>query len=50
MDAYPVNAINDRTDAAEMAIDAQARKPSVAGSVEKPVIQERVWGIAARVD
>lgn len=50
MDAYPVNAINDRTDAAEMAIDAQARKPSVVGSVEKPVIQERVWGIAARVD
>jgi len=50
MDAYPVNAINDRTDAAEMAIDAQARKPSMAGSVEKPVIQERVWGLAARVD
>jgi len=50
MDAYPVNAINDRTDAAEMAIDAQARMPSVAGSVEKQVIKERVWGLAARVD
>lgn len=50
MDAYPVNAINDRTDAAEMAIDAQARMPSVAGFVEKQVIKERVWGLAARVD
>jgi hypothetical protein len=50
MDAYPVNAINDRTDAAEMAIDAQARKSSVGGHGEKQVIQERVWGLAARVD
>jgi hypothetical protein len=50
MDAYPVNAINDRTDAAEMAIDAQARKSSVGGPGEKQVIKERVWGLAARVD
>lgn len=38
------------TDEMEMAIDAQARKPSLAMSVEKPVVQERVWGLAARVD
>lgn len=34
----------------EMAIDAQARKPSISSAIEKPTIKERVWGLAARVD
>jgi hypothetical protein len=50
MDAYPVNSISHPTDELEMAIDMQVRKPSVVGSVEKPVIMERTWGLAARVD
>jgi hypothetical protein len=50
MDAYPINTVSHPTDELEMAIDAQARKPSVANSVEKPVVMERVWGLAARVD
>ena len=50
MDAYPVNSISHPTDELEMAIDAQVRKPSVVGSVEKPVVMERTWGLAARVD
>lgn len=50
MDAYPINSVSHPTDEMEMAIDAQARKPSVSNSIEKPVIQERVWGLAARVD
>jgi hypothetical protein len=50
MDAYPLNSLSHPTDEMEMVIDAQARKPSVAGTVDKPVIMERVWGHAARVD
>lgn len=50
MDAYPTAAVTHPTDEMEMAIDAQARKPSLALSTEKPVVQERVWGLAARVD
>lgn len=50
MDAYPINSVSHPTAEMEMAIDAQARKPSMAGSVEKPVVMERVWGLAARVD
>jgi hypothetical protein len=50
MDAYPINSVSHPTDEMEMAIDAQARKPSVAASTEKQVVMDRVWGLAARVD
>ena len=50
MDAYPINSLSHPTDEMEMVIDAQARKLLLAGTVNKPVIIERVWGHAARVD
>lgn len=55
MDSYPAAAgvgIHP-TDEMEMAIDQKARKPSVALSHvtdDKPIVQERTWGLAARVD
>jgi len=55
MDQYPAAAgvgIHPTAEM-EMAIDHQARKPSVALSHvtdDKPIVQERTWGLAARVD
>lgn len=49
MDAYPAANNIHPTDEMEMVIDAQTRKSSVSPD-EKPVVQERVWGLAARVD
>lgn len=53
MDVYPAAPENHATTEMEMAIDMQARKPSIAGShghPHKPEVQERVWGLAARID
>ncbi|KAM0719427.1 hypothetical protein Q7P37_005332 [Cladosporium fusiforme] len=49
MDTLPAATLGHATDEMEMAIDAQTRKSSIALD-EKPVVQERVWGLAARVD
>ncbi|KAI7044523.1 hypothetical protein KC352_g46334, partial [Hortaea werneckii] len=49
MDVYPVNPANHPTAEMEMAIEAEARRASNV-STEKDVVQERTWGLAARVD
>lgn len=49
MDVYPVNPANHPTAEMEMAIEAEARRASTV-STEKNVVQERTWGLAARVD
>lgn len=49
MDAYPNTTHVHPTDEMDMVIDAQTRKSSVAPD-EKLVVQERVWGLAARID
>ncbi|KAI7553285.1 amino acid transporter-like protein [Hortaea werneckii] len=49
MDVYPVNPANHPTAEMEMAIEAEARRASNV-STEKNVVQERTWGLAARVD
>lgn len=34
----------------DIVTEQQMRKPSVSASIEKPQVQERVWGFAARTD
>ncbi|KAK3721132.1 hypothetical protein LTR37_003422 [Vermiconidia calcicola] len=50
MDSFNVQALSHPTNEMEVVTDAQMRKTSVVSMSEKPAVQERVWGFAARVD